>query len=407
MLQTLGSDPPPHFIVVGAGIGGLSAALALQRYGFRASLYERATAAQELGAGVLMTPNAIHGLNFLGVGDKVTAFSNRSRGHEYRHYRTGDVLRRLPSADVYTTSYGAGVYYVHRADLHSALLAAVLANDPDCLHCNHAFTDFSQDEEGIVARFATGTCVEGDALIGADGCRSVVREALYGHEPVTYMGQVAFRALIPRSRLTHGFDFRRSMYLGPDRLCLSYPLRKSALMNVVAIARQHAWQEESWNVPAEVSELLELYGDFNEEVRGLINAIEAGTLFKWGLYDRPPLARWSYGRATLLGDAAHPMSPFLGQGAALAIEDGVVLARCIAEACDLQPAIALYERVRNPRTTAAQRHSLARANALQGAFVDGFDMQQGAEDSRLMSELFAYNPATVSLREQPTMEDQS
>src|SRR5205085_896643 len=190
---------------------------------------------------------------------------------------------------------------------------------------------------------------EGDALIGADGSRSVVREALHGHEPVTYMGQVAFRALVPRIRLPEGFDFRRSMHLGPDRLFLSYPLRKNALMNVVAIARQRTWQEESWNVNAEVPELLERYADFNGEVRGLINAIEAGTLFKWGLSDRPPLSRWSSGRATLLGDAAHPMSPFLGQGAALAIEDGVVLARCFAEARDLQPAIALYETVRNPR----------------------------------------------------------
>ena len=115
----------------------------------------------ELGAGVLMTPNAIHGLNFLGVGDQITASSSRSRGHEYRHYRTGEVLQRRPPAEAYAASYGAGVYYVHRADLHGALLAAVLANDPDCLHCGHAFTDFSQDEEGVVARFANGACVEG------------------------------------------------------------------------------------------------------------------------------------------------------------------------------------------------------------------------------------------------------
>jgi len=353
-----------------------------------------------------MTPNALHGLTFLGIGDQVTMSSSRSRGHEYRHYRTGEVLQTRPPAEAYEASYGAGVYYVHRADLHGALLAAVLSNDSDCLHCGHAFTDFSQDEEGVVVRFANGACVEGDALIGADGCRSVVREALHGREPAAYMGHVAFRALVPGTRLPDGYDYRRSMHLGPGRLFLSYPLRKNAFQNVVAIARQRAWQEESWTMNADVSELLELYAAFNDEVCGLIKAIETGTLFKWGLHDRQPLARWSSGRVTLLGDAAHPMSPFLGQGAALAIEDGVVLARCLAEVCDLPPALALYERVRKPRADAAQRHSLARADALQGAFVESFDAQRDAEDTRLLGALFAYNPATAFLGEELTMEAQ-
>jgi 2-polyprenyl-6-methoxyphenol hydroxylase-like FAD-dependent oxidoreductase len=406
MMRSLASGPVRHVFVVGAGIGGLSAALALQRLGVRVSLYERGNAANELGAGVLVTPNAIHGLKFLGVDKQVTMSSSRSRGHEYRHFGTGEVLQRRPPTEVDEANYGAGVYYVHRADLHGALLAAVLANDPDCLHCGHAFTDFSQAEEGVTVRFANGACVVGDALIGADGCRSTVREALHGREPVTYMGQVAFRALVPSRRLPDGYDYRRSMHLGPGRLFLSYPLRKNAFMNVVAIARQHAWQHESWTVHAEVSELMELYADFNDEVCTLIKTIETGALFKWGLHDRPPLARWSSGRVTLLGDAAHPMSPFLGQGAALAIEDGVVLGRCLAEPCDLPVALALYERVRRPRANAAQRHSLARADALQGAFAEGFDARRDAEDTRLLGALFAYNPATASLGEELKMEAQ-
>jgi salicylate hydroxylase len=401
------TDPVRHVLIVGAGIGGLSAALALQRHGFRASLYERASALSELGAGVLMTPNAIHGLKFLGVGDQVTQSASRSRGHEYRHYRSGALLQRRRPAEAYAASYGAGVYYVHRADLHGALLAAVLANDPDCLHCGHTFTDCSRDEEGIVVRFANGAHCECDALIGADGCRSVVREALYGREPVAYIGQVAFRALVSGASLPDGYDYRRSMHLGPGRLFLSYPLRKNAFMNVVAIARQRAWEEESWTVHADTSELLELYADFTDDVCGLIKAIGAGTLFKWGLHDRPPLARWSCGRATLLGDAAHPMSPFLGQGAALAIEDGVVLARCLVETCDLRSALGLYERVRKPRADAVQGHSLTRADALQRAFVDDFDAHRDAEDTRLLDALFAYNPATTSLDQQFPLKAQS
>jgi salicylate hydroxylase len=396
-----------HVIVIGAGIGGLSAALALQRQDLCVSVYEQAHALNEVGAGLVMTPNAIHGLNFLGVGADVTASSNLSYGHQYRHYRTGEVLRRRPAADTYAASYGAGVYYVHRADLHSALLAAVLANDPNCVYLDHTSSELSQDKGQVRVRFTNGAAVEGDALIGADGCRSVVREALQGREPIAYIGQIAFRALIPRNRLSDNYDFERSMYLGPGRLFLAYPLRKTALVNIVALVQQSAWQDEGWTTPAEIAELAEMYGDFADEVRTLINAIEPGMLFKWGLHDRPPLESWSRGRATLLGDAAHPMSPFLGQGAALAIEDAVVLARCFATASNTPQALQLYERARRPRANAAQHHSRARAEALQGTFVENFDTKRNAEDTRLLKALFAYNPATAPLEQEVSMEIQS
>jgi salicylate hydroxylase len=394
-------------IVIGAGIGGLSAALALQRQGLRVSVYEQTQALKEAGAGLVLTPNAIHGLNFLGVGADVTAASNLSRGHQYRHYRTGEVLRRRPAAATYAASHGAGVYYVHRADLHSALLAAVLANDPNCVYLDHTFSELSQDKGHVRVRFANGAAVEGDVLIGADGCRSAVREALHGREPIAYMGQIAFRALIPRDRLSDNYDFKRSMYLGPGRLFLAYPLRKTALVNIVALVRQKEWQDEGWTTPAERAELAEMYGDFVDGVRSLINAIKPGTLFKWGLHDRPPLESWSRGRATLLGDAAHPMSPFLGQGAALAIEDGVVLARCFAKASNTPQALQLYEQARRPRANAAQRHSRTRADALQRTFVEDFDTKRNAEDTRLLNALFAYNPATTPLEQEVSMEIQS
>ncbi len=387
-----------HILVVGAGIGGLSAALALQRYGFRVSVYEQADVLKELGAGVVLTPNAVHGLNFLGIGHEVARCASVSEGHEYRHYRTDKLLQRRPSTD--TAAYGACAYYVHRADLQSALLAAVTRNDPDCVHLGHTFAGFSQDADCVSVRFTNGAAVEGDALIGADGIRSAVREALHGHEPVVFMRQVAFRALIPNTRLPHCYEYRRCMRVGPRRLFLSYPLRKNALLNVIAIAQQDAWQEESWAVPAEQAELLKLYEDFAASVRALINAIAPGTLFKWGLHDRSPLEGWSQGRTTLLGDAAHPMSPFLGQGAALAIEDGVILGRCFAETRSAPEATALYERTRRRRANSAQRHSRIRADALQGTLVKNFDAHRDASDTGLLNTLFAYNPATASLEEE-------
>jgi salicylate hydroxylase len=158
-----------HVIVIGAGIGGLTAALALQRYGFKVSVYEQASELKEFGAGLLVTPNAMHALQFLGVGEEIAAVSNASNELLIKHFQSGKIIHRRPGGEYYKSKYGAGHFQVHRADLHNALKAAVVANDPDCVHLGHTFSSLLQSESGVTAHFANGMVAEGDALIGCDG----------------------------------------------------------------------------------------------------------------------------------------------------------------------------------------------------------------------------------------------
>jgi salicylate hydroxylase len=396
---TASTEPPLrmtdcHVIIIGAGIGGLAAALALQRHGLRVSVYEQAPELREFGAGLVVTPNAMHALDFLDVGEAIAATSNVSAELLIKHYRTGEVLQHRSHGDAYRLKYGAGYFQVHRADLHNALSAAVLANDPGCIRLAHTFSNLVQDHTGVVARFANGAVATGDALIGCDGGRSVVRDKVHGSAPVAYTGQVAFRALVPAANLPQELRTpSRCLSIGPGRMFLHYLLRKDSLMNIVATARQTRWEAEGWAIRAEVSELLELYGDFHPQVLRMIGSIEPDALFKWGLCDREPLPQWTIGRVSTLGDSAHPISLFLGQGAAMAIEDGVVLGRCFAKACTPEEALALYESARRQRANAVQLESREQASAPQGSHLETFNPGRNAEDRGL----FNYNPATVPI----------
>jgi salicylate hydroxylase len=387
-----------RIVIIGGGIGGLSAALSLQHHGFKVSLYEKARELREFGAGLLVTPNGMHALDFLGIGETIEHASNQSSGHAYCHYKTAEVLQSRPSSDVHRARYGKGTLQVHRADLHRALSTAVLAHDSECINLDHWFIDLSQDDDGVTARFSNGVVARGDALIGCDGVRSVVREKVHGTDPAVYTGQVAFRAVVPISKAADDFEMPgRRMYIGPGRLLLHYNLRKDTLVNIVAIAQQPEWQKEGWVIPAELSELMTLYRDFHPSLLSMLQSIEPGSLFKWGLCDREPLSRWTIGRVSMLGDAAHPMSPFLGQGAVMAIEDGMILGRCFDKARSVGEALKLYEGTRKARANAAQLHSRQRGKALQGVLVESFDAKRDADDVALFDGLFGYDPTAVPI----------
>lgn len=382
-----------HVIVIGAGIGGLTAALSLQRHGSNVSIYDQAAEIKEIGAGLLVTPNAMRALHHLGVGRKVAEMSNASGEALSKHYKTGAVLQRRPGSGEYESKDGTGHFQVHRADLHTALRTAVLQNDPSCLHLDHTFSEFSQSKGRAIARFVNGAVAWGDALVGCDGIRSRVRDVLHGASPLFYTGQVAYRALIPMANLPMSLRAQpRCLYIGPGRMLLHYALRENKLLNLVAIAQQSEWPDEGWTIPAEIAELTELYSDFHPDVLQLIESIDTATLFKWGLRDRDPSPQWSLGRASLLGDAAHPMSPFLGQGAVMAIEDGMVLGRCFAQADLPQEALRLYEETRKPRANSIQIRSRERARALQAP-----NPERVAPGSAEDLGLFEYDPTVVPL----------
>jgi salicylate hydroxylase len=234
-----------------------------------------------------------------------------------------------------------------------------------------------------------GTTVSADAVIGADGGTSAVRSFVFGDEPVDFTGKVSYRGLIPEELLTPELDaMSGSYYLGPERMFLTYYVRGTAFLNVVAHSRQLGWAEEGWSIPATNAELLELYSEFCEPVHHVIEAIPSENLFKWALRDRSPSPQWVRGRVALLGDAAHPMLPFLGQGGNQAMEDGTVLGRCFAAAGDIDEALSRYEAVRKDRGNGVQLASRVKAEE-QMSFADPREIVFER------SPAFDYDPGTV------------
>ncbi|MEY3137039.1 MAG: hypothetical protein RL580_771 [Pseudomonadota bacterium] len=383
-----------HVIVVGAGIGGLAAALGLLRAGQRVTLLEQVGSLGEVGAGLSITPNAGKALDFLGLGEVLTRIGNTPPAGQIRHFQTGATLVNLPQ-DQSREKYGKPLYHVHRADLHAALAEAVVALDAGCLHTGSEVRHVDSRADGVGVTLADGTVIEADWLVGADGIHSRVRAELMGPDRPNFTGYVAWRGLIPGELVDPALlDPPLCMTVGPRRMLMRYPLRRGALVNFVAIARRSAWMEEGWSVRSERHELLDEFADFEAHTLQLLALTPADRLFKWGLFDRDPLPGWTRGRATLLGDAAHAMPPFTGQGAVMALEDAAILGRAAAATTDPDELMRRYEAARLPRVTAALLMSRARSELY---FADD-PMQQvralGAGMAELRT-LYDYDAAMV------------
>jgi len=346
--------------IIGGGIGGLAAAAFLRRAGLRATVYEQAGRLGEVGAGVVVAPNAARLLRVLGV---LSALEERAVpldvGWEFRRWQDGRVLSAEDLATRCAALYGERTFTAHRADLLAAISGAVPAED---VRLGSRCVGLDSDGERHVLRFADGESAAADVVIGADGIHSMVRAALTEPAPATYSGLCAFRALVPAERAP---DFARrpalTLWLGPGHHLVHYPISAGRMVNLVAFAPAGGYTTESWSATATVEEFLAEFDGWDGRVTGLIRA--AGTPGRWALLDRAPLTWWSRGTVTLLGDAAHPMFPFFAQGAAQAIEDAAVLARCLAAApADPAAALARYQELRIPRTTRLQEVSHARAH---------------------------------------------
>jgi 2-polyprenyl-6-methoxyphenol hydroxylase-like FAD-dependent oxidoreductase len=356
--------------IIGGGIGGLAAAAFLRRAGLRATVYEQAGRLGEVGAGVVVAPNAARLLRALGV---LPVLQERAVplevGWEFRRWQDGRVLSAEDLATRCAPLYGERTYTAHRADLLEAVSRAVPQEDvrlgKRCVGLDGAGLDGAGlvgDGERYRLRFANGETAVADVVIGADGIHSMVRAALTEPAPATYSGLCAFRALVPAG-LAPAFARRpaQTLWLGPAHHLVHYPVSAGRLVNLVAFAPAGGYTTESWTATATVEELLAEFDGWDRRLTDLIRA--AGTPGRWALLDRAPLTWWSRGTVTLLGDAAHPMFPFFGQGAAQAIEDAAVLARCLAAApADPAAALARYQELRIPRTTRLQEVSHARAH---------------------------------------------
>lgn len=374
-------------IVVGGGIGGLSFALGLQRRGVRVSVYERATELREIGAGIILQPNGRNGLVDLGVDAAVEAVSSCPRVFHGCDYATGEVVASTSSAQV-AEKFGLPSLAVHRGDLHAVLLAAVRANDADAVHAAHEFVGLEQDDDGVTVRFGNGTVDRAELVVGADGNGSAVRSFVFEGESARFNGQVAFRAVLPIEATPAIVRERElAMHRGPNRYLLYYSLRGGSLMNLIGCGRTDVWEEEGWSIPATAAQFLDAYADFAPHLLDLIRGVPDGELFKWGLYDRASLETWTSGRVVMLGDAAHPMTPFLGQGAAMAIEDAVVLARAIDASSTVAETLERYQAVRVERGNNVARWSWEEGRALQDPTIQN----RGAAGYGLLD----YDPASI------------
>jgi len=333
--------------IIGGGIGGLTAANALSQAGIEVAVYEAAAELREIGAGVALHPNAMKVLRAVGVEGSVRAVAGQASWQVMRNWKTGRVIGKT-SREQQAASFGITGATVHRADLLSVLAGALPAG---LVTLGKRCTEVRPDGDLAVARFADGSEVEADVIVGADGIHSPVRAALFGPDAPRFTGKICYRSVIPTGAVSGPRPSTEgAQWLGPHGTIVLYPLRGEELINVVCHYDDASYRHESWIAECSREEVLERYAGWHESLLGLFAASQ--TWYKWALYDRDPIPRWTRGRVTVLGDAAHPMLPYLGQGACQAIEDGAVLATALAaEAADPVTGLARYERTRRPRAS--------------------------------------------------------
>jgi salicylate hydroxylase len=356
--------------VIGGGIGGLGAALSLFRAGFDVHVYEQAHSLREVGAGIQVSPNASRVLHRLGLADKLTKLGVRPGALHQRRWDDGRTLLKTPLGDTVIKAFGFPHYQSHRADVLSMLIDALPA---ERLHVGHRLVAFANRGDSVEAAFENGERITTDALIGADGIHSTVRELLFGPAKPHFTGCMAYRGLVPAERIKHlNVEVNAQVWLGPGKHIVSYYVAAKRLLNFVGIIEQETWTRESWTDRGNVKDLRAAFTDWDPNLRAIIEAIDE--TFIWGLFDRAPLPRWSVGPVTLLGDAAHPMLPFMAQGAAQALEDGASLTMCLSKIGDVAVAFAQYEKLRLPRTSRMQ--AMSAANKTRFHLPDGSDQQE-------------------------------
>ena len=384
-----------NIAIIGAGIGGLSAALALQKLGFRATVFEQAPQLGEVGAGLSLSPTAVHGLNWLGMREVLESKAYKPEDQCVRHYQDARAISWINRGQSLLERYGERYYLIHRADLHDGLAARVRANDPDAIQLGKRCASLVQDAGGVSISFTDGSTARVDVLVGADGSRSAVRNAVFGALEPQYTGYIAWRGLIPMHLVPQEIlDPPSGIFLGPGHMVNRYPVRNGELLNFVAFAERKDWSEEGWSIRSTVAELLAEFEGWTPWVTRFIELVPPDLLYKWGLFDREPLSSWTRGRVTLLGDAAHPVLPFLGHGAVLAIEDGVVLGRAFAAADAVPEALQRYEAARRERASFVVHESRKAGKQYHAPDTGSYTARTGGKAADEGLGLFSYNPVT-------------
>lgn len=339
-----------RILIAGAGIGGLTAALALARRGFEVDVFEQAPELMEFGAGIQVSPNASRVLTALGQRAAMERVVCEAALKEVRMWNTGQTWKLFDLGKDSIERFGAPYWFVHRGDIHRVLLDAVRQHSTVRVHTGKRAVRFEQDGSKVVLELAGGERFEGAALIGADGVHSTIRQQLVEASKPEFMGIISWRGLLRMEDVPE--EYRRPVgtnWVGPGGHVITYPLRRGEILNFVGFGERTDWTVESWTEKGTRTECAADFVDWHPLVHKLIAKLDQP--YKWALVGRSPLTRWTRGRVTMLGDACHPTLPFLAQGANMAMEDGLVVARCLEAHDDVATALGRYEALRLERTT--------------------------------------------------------
>ena len=346
---------PLSIAIVGAGMGGLAAAAALRRVGIDVMVYEQASQFARIGAGIQIGCNAMKVLRQLGLEQRLRAQSFYPRSWNNRDWKTGDIKFDMIFGESAEEKFGAPYLLAHRGDLHAALASIV---PPECVRLSHKLTGLDEVADGIRLSFANGETVTADAVIGADGVHSLVRDILFGTSAVNFTGRIAYRTTYPAA-LLDGFKIDDcTKWWGEDRHIVIYYVKPDrSEVYFVTSQPEPEFKIESWSAKGDVRELRAAFKGFDRQVETVLAACP--DVHKWAIVDRDSLARWADGNVTLLGDACHPMTPYMAQGAAMAIEDAAVLSRCLEGVArdGIADAFRRFEATRRERTAHVQQTS--------------------------------------------------
>ena len=347
----------PTVVIVGGGIGGLFTANALVAQGLDVTVYEQAPKLGEVGAGVFLTPNSVRHLHRVGLGPAVETWGARvgPGSHYFRHDGAPIAPVQVTDAAGWNATFG-----MHRADFVAFLAKALPAG---IVRTGHRAIGFEQSADTTRVSFANGATAEADVVIGADGIHSEMRPFVFPPSRPIFHGTIAYRGVVEHERIPDWPADRWQMWLGPAKHFLAFPVRAGKMINYVGFVPADAEMQESWSAPGDPAVLRQEFGGWDARIERLLREVQK--TFRWALYDREPLATWTKGRLALLGDAAHPMLPHLGQGANQSIEDGITLATILAQATRASAPAALfaYERLRRERVAEVQMG--ARKNGLR------------------------------------------
>ena len=384
-----------HIAIIGAGIGGMTAAVTLAQKGFKVNVFEQAPELSEVGAGLTVTPNATKGLIYLGLGQAMEKIGMAHDLQGVRHYQTKEMIVPLKRGKHMLEKYGAYQFQVHRADIHDILIESLEKHSPGCVFVDHQLVGLDEKSDKVKLIFNNQAEYECDFVIGADGTRSIVRQSILGTDEPEFSGYVAWRGIVPTDGLDES-DFDEcgsSAFISPGRVFARYLIRDAKEYNYVAFLATEEWAEEGWSIPSKVETVLEIFFDYNQQVKNIILATPPEGCYKWGIFTRKPINKWSSERVTLLGDAAHPLEPFMGQGASMAIEDGVVLGRIIEDASDVSEIIKRYETARIERSHFVTEHSKKAGQRFTGNNPDSYTKEKHKNEEELG--LFYYDPGSV------------